>query len=263
MSADAFAAAVEIGLRPPIAGPVQWLDETASTNDEVALSARNGAREGLVIGADHQTAGRGRRGRAWVDAPSRSIAMSILLRPTAGQSPGLLPLVVALGVAEGLAPLVDEPIGIVWPNDLVSSDKKLTGILCEMGWQGGEVEWAIAGVGINVNAAPGAMEGARFEPTCLASLGFHGKRADVASAALAGLSRRYAQWQQIGAAPVVAAYRERDALRGREITVRIDDAQGTELVGTAAGIDPQGRLIVSAADGEHRLAAAEVQHLRR
>src|SRR5436189_240411 len=66
---------------PALAGPVVWQAETGSTNDEAAARARAGAPEGLVVGADHQTAGRGRRGRTWVARPGDALLVSVLLRP--------------------------------------------------------------------------------------------------------------------------------------------------------------------------------------
>ena len=262
MSVEVGADAIQKALIAPLTGPVRWLAEVPSTNDEVIAAAREGLPEGLIVGADHQTAGRGRRGRSWTDRPESSLAMSVLLRPRSSQAAGLLPLVVALGVAEGLSRLVAEPIGIVWPNDLVADDKKLTGILCEMGWRGTEVAWAVAGVGINVNSAPAPAPGARFEPTCLKQLGFDGSRSEVAIAALQGLAHRYAEWQSVGEVPMLEAYRERDALRGRHITVSVDGAD-TSVVGEGEGIDAEGRLVVRSEVGQRHFAAAEVQHVRR
>ena len=93
---------VEERLSPPLAGPVRWLRTTGSTNDDVAAAAREGAAEGLVIGADLQTAGRGRRGRAWVTDPDEALLFSVLLRPpVAAIDAAFLPIVVAVGGGGG------------------------------------------------------------------------------------------------------------------------------------------------------------------
>ena len=107
-------ALVERHLDPPLAGPVRWTNRTGSTNDDLATAARAGAGEGLVIGADVQTAGRGRRGRAWVTEPGDALLFSVLLRPQlAPADAGLLPIVVAVAAAEAIGDVtsaaVDRP----------------------------------------------------------------------------------------------------------------------------------------------------------
>jgi hypothetical protein len=99
-------AAVMPRLTSPLAGPVTWTPEIGSTNDDAAQLARDGAPEGTVIGSDHQTAGRGRRGRAWVDAPGEALMYTVILRPRVSPiDAGMLPLVIAVGLADAL----DEP----------------------------------------------------------------------------------------------------------------------------------------------------------
>jgi BirA family biotin operon repressor/biotin-[acetyl-CoA-carboxylase] ligase len=247
-------------LVPPITGPVVWLPEVGSTNDEAARRAREGAGEGLIVGADHQTAGRGRRGRDWQDEPGSSLAVSVVLRPPLPtDEAGLLPIVAALAVADALDALVDGRPSIVWPNDVVVEGRKTSGILCEMTSGAEGVAWAVVGIGVNVTRAP-AMADARWTPACLAELGFDGTRTDALVAVLGALSRRYAQWLTSGADPMVAAYEERDALRGRVISV---ESGGAELRGQALGVDERGRLRLRVGARVHTLSAGEVQRLSR
>ena len=162
-------------LRPPVAGPVLWSPETGSTNDDVIAQARAGAGEGLVIGADRQSAGRGRRGRAWLAAPGHALLVSVLLRPDVPPvDAGLLPIVVAVAAAEALGPAAR----IVWPNDILVGGRKMAGILCEMSADQERVAWAVAGIGVNVRSAP-ALEDARWEAGALGDLGDPPARADL------------------------------------------------------------------------------------
>ncbi len=198
-------------LGPPLAGPVVWLPETGSTNDEAIERARAGAPEGLVVGADRQRAGRGRRGRPWLAAAGHGLLVSALLRPEVPPTDaGLLPIVVAVGTAEALGP----GARIVWPNDVLIGGRKVAGILCEMSADQERVAWAVAGVGVNVRSAP-ALDDARWPPGALADLGPPPRRADLLVALLDALGRRYAEWAREGPGPVLGAYAERDALRGR------------------------------------------------
>jgi BirA family transcriptional regulator, biotin operon repressor / biotin---[acetyl-CoA-carboxylase] ligase len=242
---------VEPLLSPPLAGPVVWLAEAGSTNDEAIARAREGAPEGLVVGAERQDAGRGRRGRPWLAARGDALLVSVLLRP--GVPPveaGLLPIVVAVGVAEALGPRAR----IAWPNDVLAGGRKVAGILCEMSADQERVAWAVAGIGINVRSAPDLGD-ARWEPGALADLGPAPRRADLLVGLLASLGRRYAEWAGAGPDGVLAAYAERDDLAVRGVAVALD---GEELRGTCEGIDELGRLRLRTAAGVRALGAGEI-----
>lgn len=238
---------VEARLTGLVAGPVAWASAVGSTNDLVAMRARDGAAQGLVIGADFQSAGRGRRGRSWAADPGASVLFSVLLRPTrAGTALGLLPIAVAIGVAEGLAD-VGVDTRLVWPNDLTVDGRKLGGILCELASRGGEVDWAVAGVGINVAASP-RVEAPRWTPTSVAESGTGARsRQDVLVAVLGGISSAYARWCAADDAGIVAAFAARDALTGRRVRVGVGDR---ECAGIADGIGGGGQLRIRSDGGE-------------
>ena len=184
-------------LSPPLAGPVTWHAETGSTNDDLTALARDGAPEGTVVGADRQSAGRGRRGRSWLAAGGHALLVSVLLRPgVAPVDAGLLPMVVAVGAAEALGP----DARIVWPNDILIGGRKVAGILCEMSADQERVAWAVAGIGVNVRSAPD-LDDARWSPGALADLGPAPARADLLVNLLAALGRRYAEWTEGGPRP--------------------------------------------------------------
>ncbi|HMN99172.1 MAG TPA: biotin--[acetyl-CoA-carboxylase] ligase [Miltoncostaeaceae bacterium] len=238
-------------LTPPLAGPVAWQAETGSTNDDLTALAREGAPEGTVVGADRQSAGRGRRGRSWLAASGHALLVSVLLRPAvAPVDAGLLPVVVAVGAAEALGP----DARIVWPNDILIDGRKVAGILCEMSADQERVAWAIAGIGVNVRSAPD-LDDARWSPGALADLGAPPRRADLLVDLIGALGRRYAEWTREGPAPITAAFAERDMLAGRRIAVSLPDG---ELTGTADGTDDLGRLRLLTADGVRHLSAGEV-----
>jgi BirA family biotin operon repressor/biotin-[acetyl-CoA-carboxylase] ligase len=238
-------------LRAPLAGPVRWSSSTGSTNDDMAAAARDGAAEGLVIGADLQTAGRGRRGRGWVTEPGDALLFSVLLRPAvAPADAGVLPIVVAVAVAEALG----DGVGVVWPNDIVADGRKVCGILCELSADESGVAWVVVGIGVNVRGAP-TLAGSRWEPGAVAGKDGRMRRGDVLVAILETLGRRYTEWLSDGGGAALAAFAARDLLRSEGVTVRVGE---TDVVGTAAGLDESGRLRLITASGETALAAGEV-----
>jgi len=124
-----------------------FLEETTSTNDVVLQMGREGAQHFSCVCANSQTAGRGRRGKEWSTYSKSSLACSFLIR--APESIGeLLPLVTSLAVCETVQEYV--PCSIKWPNDILSGDEKLAGILVESASQDGE-RFYVVGVGMNIN----------------------------------------------------------------------------------------------------------------
>ena len=243
-----------------LAGPVRWTAETGSTNDLAAALARDGAPEGMVIGTDHQTAGRGRRGRAWVDAPGEALMYSIILRPRVSPvDAGMLPIVIAVGMAEALEECGVPDVEIAWPNDILAGGTKVVGVLCEMSADQERVTWAVAGMGINVGPVPDVPD-ARWVPGSLAALGARPRRGDLLVAALAAIGHRYAAWLEHGPAGVISGFGRRDHLAGRRITVGTPSG---EMAGTGCGIDALGRLVIAGPDGDVALSSGEVTGVGR
>jgi BirA family biotin operon repressor/biotin-[acetyl-CoA-carboxylase] ligase len=135
--------------------PVEHHASLGSTNDEAFRRADQGAAEGLVVIADAQTAGRGRQGRSWWDAPGSSLLFSILLRPSIPlpQCP-LLALALACAVAEAGTDAVGGPLDVKWPNDVLHAGRKVCGVLAESRVSGARLPVrpvVVIGAGINVN----------------------------------------------------------------------------------------------------------------
>lgn len=126
---------------------ILWKEEIGSTNDELRALAEGGTAEGLVLIAEKQTAGRGRRGAGWFSSEGRDLAFSVLLRPRIPKEFwSRLSLAAGLAVAEALEVFV--PIAeIKWPNDVLVGGQKIAGILVEAGR-----DFVIVGIGININS---------------------------------------------------------------------------------------------------------------
>jgi len=242
---------LEARLRPPIAGPLEWYREVGSTNDLLAERAREGAPEGSVICADHQTTGRGRLGREWQDVPGQALAMSVLLRPPArvGERAGVLPLLVATAVAEGIG--LDAKVA--WPNDVVLDGRKISGILLEAAWEGATLAWVVAGMGVNVRGAPDVVAGT-WPVGALDDRDPNPSREGVAGAILVALGRQYEALCAEGPEGLVRAFTSRDALAGRVVRVR----QGNSVrEGSADGMTEDGALRLRTAGGVEIVTSAD------
>jgi BirA family transcriptional regulator, biotin operon repressor / biotin---[acetyl-CoA-carboxylase] ligase len=195
--------------------------------------------EGAIATTDHQTAGRGRRGRRWTEAPGTAVLVSVLLRPPAERSAPELSLVAAAAVALALEDVTGRAAQVKWPNDVLFGGRKAAGILAEA--KGAAV---VLGIGVNVNQAPGDLpEPAKLAPVSLRALdGVERDREAVLAAVLRRLDGSYAAWREGGLAAVHADLTARDFLRGRR--VRTD-----AVAGVAAGIDAAGRLLVTTEGG--------------
>ncbi len=127
-------------------------DVTDSTNVRVRHFATEGEKEGLVVTAGQQTAGRGRRGRSWESPQGDNLYFSVLLRPELEpEKAPMLTLVMAYSVVRVLREQTALPVMIKWPNDLVVNGKKLCGILTEMCLKENLVDYIVIGTGVNVN----------------------------------------------------------------------------------------------------------------
>ncbi len=237
---------------------------TGSTNADLLARAASGIDVGgAVLIAEHQTAGRGRHGRAWSATPGAQITMSVgvsLVDPVdiPTHTWGWLSLATGVAVVDAVSPLIKgaKP-GLKWPNDVLVDGSKLAGILAEVARPA-----IVIGLGLNVTQAPEAVAGA----TSLLQLGVAAPdRQRLVGGLLRELGRRIAAWRTArGADPQLAAdYRARSLTIGSRVRAQLPG--GDEVVGTATGIDDQGRLRLRT-DGdtvtETVISAGDVVHLR-
>lgn len=220
---------------------------TDSTNERAKELAAAGAPDGTLVTADEQTAGRGRQGRSWVAAPGDALLASVVVR---GLEPrhALLPLAAAVAVCEASAEVAGVECAIKWPNDVWHGERKLAGILVE---GRPREDWAVVGIGVNVSARAFPPE---LEAIATSLALARGGEPPPRAALLETLLRRLAHQIAAPAESMLAAWRARDALRGREVAWE----RGS---GEAAGVDDSGALLVRTSGGIEALQAGEV-HLR-
>lgn len=264
---------------------------TGSTNADLAARAADGEPEGAVLVADHQSAGRGRRGRTWEAPPRAGLAVSVLLRPQGRGVPperwAWLGLMAGVAVTDALVRTCGLPATLKWPNDVLvprpdgAGPGKVAGLIAEVvrrnpesrGDGEGSGPAVVLGLGLNVS-----QDVAELPVPTATSLKLAGSattdRDTVLRAVLRALAERYRDLggagprggHAAGVARLAAVYRERCATIGQRVRVELPD--GTALTGTADGVDDEGRLLV-VPDGSGpgpvaplALSAGDVVHLR-
>lgn len=240
---------------------VEVLETTTSTNAVAAERARAGAAEGLVVAAEHQTAGRGRLDRSWQSPARSSVIFSMVLRPTVPTSSWpWLPLLTGYALGKALR-AEGYDAGVKWPNDLLIGDKKIAGILLER-IETPQGPAAVVGVGLNASLTEAELPVPTATSLAIES-GAEPDRTALLLTLLRALREAYDAWQVGGdeaTAHLRTSYAAACVTVGRD--VRVELPGGAALIGRAAGVDPGGRLIVTGPAGHTAVGAGDVVHVR-
>lgn len=228
--------------------PVCFYEELASTNLQAKLDAENGAREGTLIVADMQTAGRGRRGRSWSSPPGTNVYFTLILKPDFRvELASMVTLVMGLAVAEGIRETCGLEARIKWPNDIVVNGKKVCGILAEMSTERDFIHYVVMGVGINVARQDFPPEIAQTASCLEQECGRAVSRAEIMVNVMKAFETYYGIFRGDGSlAGLLDRYN--GMLAGKDGEVRILDPKG-EYRGISRGINPAGELLVEREDG--------------
>ncbi|MGN6586426.1 MAG: biotin--[acetyl-CoA-carboxylase] ligase [Solirubrobacterales bacterium] len=243
--------------------PHRHFRRTDSTNSRARELAAAGAPHGTVVTAAEQTAGRGRQGRTWIAPPGKALLYSAIVRPLE-EHHMMLPLAAPLAVceaAEQLNPHLE--CKVKWPNDVLVEGRKLSGVLIEARPQDG---WAVIGIGLNIfisrDEFPPEL---RDTATSIFDSGHRTQEGGSAGPSpqlsagpplLGPLNNALNNWVQAEHDEVLAEWRKRDALKGREV-----EWEGGS--GVADGIDDRGYLVVVTPSGDRIALGAGEVHLTR
>jgi BirA family biotin operon repressor/biotin-[acetyl-CoA-carboxylase] ligase len=212
-----------------------------------------------VLLAEFQTAGRGRRGRAWLAPPGGAICLSLSWTfPAVSQDLGALGLVIGVCLLRGLAGLGLAEVRLKWPNDLLVRDCKLGGVLIEMRAEAAGAACVVIGVGLNVALGEELMRrisATGIQATDLARAGVTVGRNAIVAAVVNACIEGLVEFERAGLKPFLEEWRRADALRGRPVNV-----SGGEGIarGLARGIDVHGALMVETHEGLQRFVSGDV-----
>jgi BirA family biotin operon repressor/biotin-[acetyl-CoA-carboxylase] ligase len=222
---------------------LHYYHQLPTTMETAKELVNKGAAEGTVVIADTQIAGRGRLARTWL-SPEGSLAMSVILKPALKNLPQLV-MIASLAVVRAIKQITGHETQIKWPNDVMLKGKKVCGILIENEVKGGKVNFAVIGIGINVNFNPPDFPEIAGIATSLShEVGTEISIAELAGTLLFELERLYLE-AQAGAA-VHREWQENMETLGKRIKVNTGK---TVEQGQAETVTENGNLLLRRADG--------------
>lgn len=231
-----------------LAKKIIYLPVTDSTNTQAKKMGEEGAEHGTLVVTQCQTAGRGRRGRSW-ESPEGNVYFTFLLRPEVEISrASMITLVAALAVAKAVDDVTGLDSKIKWPNDVVANGKKLCGILTESSSDLEYINYAVVGIGINVNQTAFPKEIAETASSLLLETGHTVDRGQLLGVFLNRFEQYYETFIQTeDMSGLKDVYNEKLVNCGREVKIIEKDR---ERVLKALGIDNDGGLVVENSEGE-------------
>jgi BirA family biotin operon repressor/biotin-[acetyl-CoA-carboxylase] ligase len=243
------------GLKTTFIGKkIEFLPEAVSTNTLAMEMAAKGTPEGTVVIAETQSGGKGRLGRKWI-SPKGNLYLSVVLRPDIPiHKAPLITLTGAVAVASAIRTMCGLEAGIKWPNDILISGKKVSGLLTEMSAEQDRIRHIVLGIGVDVNMEMGELptEVLSRTTTLAAEAGARINRTAMLHQVLRDLERWYQMFLN-NDADVLEEWKKLNVTVGNRITV---SGAGEALDGLAEGVDRDGRLIVRLNDGTIRTVAA-------
>lgn len=235
--------------------------ELPSTNDHAADMLADGVvAEGTLVRADYQTAGRGQMGNTWQAEKGKNLTFSLIFYPRflAARQSFLLSQAIALAVRDTLIRLLDQPVQIKWPNDILVASKKICGLLIQNTLSGQWIQSSIVGIGINVNQTTFPSDVTSATSLQLAG-GKPYSREEVLAILLQQIEQRYLQLKAGNTASLQQDYLQHLYLRDQWSAYA--DAQGNRFIGKIRGVNEAGRLLVMTGEEERAFDVKQIQFL--
>ncbi len=235
---------------------VHYQMEVGSTNTVAKQFAEEKNSHGLLVTADLQNSGKGRRGRSWVSPKESGIWMTLILKPELDpRNASMLTLVAALAVAKGICEVTKLDAKIKWPNDIVVNKKKVCGILTEMNAELDFINYVVVGIGINVNVTKFPDEIKEIASSLYLESGNRINRSELICKALEYFEEYYETFLNAGnLSSLLEEYNTFLINKGKMVKILGE----TQLVGTAKGINDKGELIVTVGDEDITVMSGEV-----
>lgn len=242
---------IKLGLNTNIFGKeIIYFSETTSTNDIAIEFAREGAEQGTLIIADKQTMGKGRRGRKWL-APSKTcILASIILRPSISlEHVNIITPIAVTSVTKAINCVTQLNASVKWPNDVLIGEKKVSGILTETRTLKSNIDFAVVGIGVNVNIPKDEipLEICQIATSLNIELGYEISRTQLLQEILRQFEDRYLRLNENNYEEFLAEWKSLSSTIGKKVQI---ESKNDIKFGVVLDIDKSGDLIVRLDDGE-------------
>lgn len=228
----------------------------STQNLAVSLASKPGS-HGAVVIAEQQKSGRGRQKRKWL-SPRGGVWLSVVLKPAIPTAKiTVLPFIAALAVCDAIKAMGLDA-RLKWPNDVMISGKKVAGILLDISAEADQVNYAVIGIGINVNVDSAAIS-ARLDGVKITSmsdeLGRNVSRLDLTRSLLENFERYYVEMEQRGAGAILQKWKESSDMLGRQVAVT---QNGKTIQGVAANINDDGSLLLRTDHGDVNIVSGDI-----
>jgi BirA family transcriptional regulator, biotin operon repressor / biotin---[acetyl-CoA-carboxylase] ligase len=238
---------------------LHYFDKIDSTNRAAADLARWNVAAGTVVIADSQSEGRGRNSHSWYSPPGVNLYFTVILYPSAARL-HYLPFLIGLGIADALEPLGIE-CDLKWPNDVMCNGKKISGVLIQTAIEENRLQFALAGIGINVNVQSFPAELEPVATSVVQQIGHDTDREDLLVSVLWQLELLYGKLMEMTWEELTDAYQRKSSFfQGCDVFI---EQQGKIVSGRTAGVDRLGGLIVETTGGSEVFYAGEIQACRK
>jgi BirA family biotin operon repressor/biotin-[acetyl-CoA-carboxylase] ligase len=236
---------------------IRYFQSIPTTQSIAHQWAKQGAKEGSIVIAEEQTAGKGRLGNRWLSPLYQGIWMSIILRPPIQiNEASQMTILSSLAVSRAIASATSLPVQIKWPNDLLIRGKKVCGILTEIRGKHDRVDYAVVGVGINVNLSNDSGSIEKPFTSLAAEWGKPIDRTRLLATILKVWERWYQRYRQEGFQVIKQNWELHVKLMGKTITARTPNGK---MIGIVQGINQQGALLLKTEQGLTEVYSAEIE----
>lgn len=234
-------------------------DSVTNTNEELKEMARDGATGMTMLCATEQTQGRGRHGREWKSAAG-NLHASILLRGVTKEQAHELAFIAALALVETVESfLFDQEVTLKWPNDVLVDGKKIGGILLESEISGGELDFVVVGMGLNVGSTPEGLDG---KATSFKDYETEVDLEEVKQLLGEAFTEYLDTWYDTGEAGgferIGNLWMQYAAFLDKQITVKLPENLGGEVKGVFKGMNAKGEMILEQDGIEKNYSSAEI-----
>ncbi len=231
-------------------------DSIDSTNTCAKTLASTGAEEGTVIIAEYQTAGRGRLGRIWQSEPGNNVLFSVIIRPKLEINKiGLLPFFAAVGAAQALETVTGTRFECKWPNDILLNGKKCCGILLESSFQHNVLDYAVIGIGVNVNQKTFDGDLINRATSLSQEFGREFDRREVFHHIMKSLELLYSEVKNGNFMSTLNEWKSRTTIFGNQVAI---NQAGERLHGRAIALSADGGLVIETPEGRKICYAGDV-----